>query len=360
MFDIPEDEDAEAPIFPGDADDSADADVNNDLYDDDRQINGTNEYSPAPLMMDEAMMSDREQDPLPEETIRETSQNVQDDDSDAPPVQRRGRGRPSTASQASVGDSSMTTAASGPKQRGRPPKNRTEPAPEVEERPRKRTRLSLLQAEAEQEAAPEVNGESQQEQEPETSKSKKDRGTKKPKPPPSKKDPNATITSKSAKAAKKARENNLRDLGVLKGHQRTREETPMEDEGAMHTKSGRLSYRPLDFWKGEKPIYKVAKMEGVQKDVPMNTVQGLIRVEEITPLKKAASRSQPRTRKKRKLTIFQSEEEDQDSEEPWELDRGLITGPLRIWDPELKQGVDDNEEQGKHHTHDHARHMHSN
>jgi len=352
MYDIPEDQDAEAPTIPGGADEDADADMNNDLDDENGQINGIDDYSPAPMMMDDDMISDAEPEPLPEEIIQETSQILQDDNSDSLPVKKRGRGRPSLASQASVGDTSMTAAASAPKQRGRPPKNRlepvTEPEIEVEERQRKRTRLSLLQEAAEQESAPAVDEDPQPEDEPEASKGKKGKGTKKPKPPPSKKDPNAKITSTSAKSAKKAREDDLRDIGVIRGRQIMREETPMEDEGALHTQSGRLSYRPLDYWKGERPIYKVAKMEGVQKDVPMNTVQGLIRVEEITPRKKPASGSHPRTRKKRKLTVFQGDEQDQDYEEPWELEQGLITGPVRIWDPELGQGVDDEgAEQGK-------------
>lgn len=341
---------------PDDVEDAADASATNGLEDEEVQINGTNDDSPAPMMMDDDMISMNGDDYLGEtqaETIQEASQAAEEEEEEAPATKRgRGRGRPSNVSTTSVNDdsSAVSAAENVPKRRGRPPKSQAPPAapdaePEVEERPRKRTRLSLLQAEAETQAEtvadPDV-GDEEQGAEPQAPKVK-DKAKKGKKVPPSQKDSNAKITSKSAKDAK-MRKDGFKTPRLTRGNQRIREETPMEDEGAQHTRSGRLSYKPLGYWKGERAVYSVEAVDGVQKPVPVQTVQGLIRMEDVTPMKRA---SQKRPRKKQKVSVYQDDEQEEEAEEPWELEEGIITGPVRMWDVELSQGIDEGAEQGE-------------
>jgi len=404
MFDIPENLDEPAVPAPrrsfrrSDASDSANGETNNDLEHEDIQINGTNGGSPAPMpIMDDNNDGDDDDDDdddvvtnsfqheqaelIPEESTPRTNHVDNENVDDVSTKKGRGRGRPSNVSLASIHDVPDTTfdtdeanANSAPKRkRGRPPKN-SKPLVDTEpvEKPRKRTRLTFQQADAEtrsdsgpvqesevqalgedgqglehnmvdepgQEQEQEPEEEQQQEEHPEPVKPKTGKGTKSKKPPPSKKDPNAKMTSKSAKAAK-LQDNDFKQPGVIKGVQRIREETPMEDEGALHTRSGRLSYKPLAHWKGEQALFEVGPGWG-------QTVQSLIRVEEVTPMKGAAGKSRGRPRKKHKTPVFRdAQHEVQDAEEPWEADEGIVTGPVRLWDPEIEQGVDEGAEQGE-------------
>ncbi len=124
--------------------------------------------------------------------------------------------------------------------------------------------------------------------------------------------------------------------GILNGVQRIREETPWED-GATRTISGRVSFKPLGYWKGERAVYKT--------EDHLETIQSIIRVEDVTPVKRSHAQHQPR-RKKRNHTIYK-EVKDNDEEEPWELNEGVVSGPVREWDNKLGMSVDEERDAGK-------------
>jgi len=124
--------------------------------------------------------------------------------------------------------------------------------------------------------------------------------------------------------------------GILNGVQRIREETPWED-GATRTMSGRVSFKPLGYWKGERAVYKPQNH--------LETIQSIIRVEDVTPIKRSHAQHQPR-RKKRNQTIYKAVKDD-DEEEPWELNEGVVSGPVREWDNRLGMSVDEERDAGK-------------
>lgn len=130
--------------------------------------------------------------------------------------------------------------------------------------------------------------------------------------------------------------------GIPHGLQRERHETPFEESDAAPLRSGRVSYKPLAFWKGERVIWK--------PHAPLE-IEELVRMEDVTPQKRLHSRAgsvQPaRRRRKRKFSVFQDEEEDEeDFAEPWETDTGIVSGRVQVWDPVLSTGKNERKDQG--------------
>lgn len=116
--------------------------------------------------------------------------------------------------------------------------------------------------------------------------------------------------------------------GSVASLQREREYTPNEDDGANFTRSGRLSYKPLAYWKGEAPKYEADGRHGMQ------TIHSVVRKEDITPVKRVVSR--PNKATKRKYNVYNDDDNGNDeetNEEPWEVEEGIVSGIVDIWDP---------------------------
>lgn len=122
-------------------------------------------------------------------------------------------------------------------------------------------------------------------------------------------------------------------------------------DSVQHTRSGRLSYKPLDYWKGEKAIY--------HEHNRLATVKEIIRMDDVTPPQpKPRARAVPRGRqavgaRKRKFGVFAEEELDSfardevDTLEPWEKGEGVVSGEVRQWDPIVGSVTDESVEQGE-------------
>lgn len=122
-------------------------------------------------------------------------------------------------------------------------------------------------------------------------------------------------------------------------------------DSVQHTRSGRLSYKPLDYWKGEKAIY--------HEHNRLATVKEIIRMDDVTPPQpKPRARAAPRGRqavgaRKRKFGVFADEELDSfardevDTLEPWEKGEGVVSGEVRQWDPIVGSVTDESMEQGE-------------
>jgi len=121
-------------------------------------------------------------------------------------------------------------------------------------------------------------------------------------------------------------------------------------DSVQHTRSGRLSYKPLDYWKGEKAIY--------QEHGHLETVKEIIRMDDVTPQQprpkaRAQPKRQPAKGRKRKLDAYAEDEldtfarDETDTLEPWETGDGVISAMVRQWDPVMGQVSDESREQGK-------------
>ncbi|KAI1408149.1 Mif2/CENP-C like-domain-containing protein [Hypoxylon sp. FL1857] len=113
-----------------------------------------------------------------------------------------------------------------------------------------------------------------------------------------------------------------------------------EDDIMRTTRSGRLSYRPLEFWKGEQVIHeKKDVFEDKGRHFVMPVVKGVIRRPEETPPKKRrpGRPSKQKGRPGRRPSIVEEEEERDD----WEFDPGRIVGECVFWRPDQEAQDED-------------------
>ncbi|KAK2741453.1 hypothetical protein FQN57_005586 [Myotisia sp. PD_48] len=113
-----------------------------------------------------------------------------------------------------------------------------------------------------------------------------------------------------------------------------RRETPSGDN-VFHTRSGRVSVRPLAYWRNEKCVFGSGEAEIGQR-FPVSTIKEIIRTEEPEPTysktKKRGSKKNQKGRNERRDE--ESEDEPEDAVEPWETQGGIFVGPVKMWDTE--------------------------
>ncbi|EFW22497.1 conserved hypothetical protein [Coccidioides posadasii str. Silveira] len=123
--------------------------------------------------------------------------------------------------------------------------------------------------------------------------------------------------------------NKQRSLHIL------RREAP-SDDNVRRTRSGRVSVRPLAYWRNEKCVYGTGEAE-LGERFPLSTIKEIVRIDEPEPTYTKAKRSSKKAKAKKKRDEL-SDEEDEDVE-PWETDEGVFYGPVKTWDPELQAGT---------------------
>ncbi|KAL1967251.1 hypothetical protein VTN77DRAFT_3297 [Rasamsonia byssochlamydoides] len=139
-------------------------------------------------------------------------------------------------------------------------------------------------------------------------------------------------------------ENYTKRTGPLKGRSLyiLKRETP-SDEKVTHTRSGRVSVRPLAYWRNERCIYGDGEAEVGQR-FPLSTIKEIIRTEELPPEKRRVGRRKSSTKKKsRKSKDDASDDEEEDNRDPWETEGGVLHGYIRKWDPETQTATDEEE-----------------
>ncbi|KAI9724724.1 MAG: hypothetical protein M1828_003593 [Chrysothrix sp. TS-e1954] len=115
--------------------------------------------------------------------------------------------------------------------------------------------------------------------------------------------------------------------GMTVPMQRERHETPAEGEYIRRSRFGRVTYQPLEYWKGEHAVFKRHERAA--------SIEEIVRMDDITPLKRPTNTGR---RKKQQATVFEDEEVDpNDFVEDWELGDGVVVGQVRNWDPILGQ-----------------------
>jgi centromere protein C len=136
-------------------------------------------------------------------------------------------------------------------------------------------------------------------------------------------------------------ENYVNRTGPLKGRSLyiLKRETPT-DSSTTHTRSGRVSVRPLAYWRNERCVYGDGEATEGQR-YPLSTIKEIIRTEELPTEQRKGNKRRPAKKSKSK------KDEDSDSDEeyvdPWEKEGGVLHGYIRKWDSENQTGTDEEE-----------------
>ncbi|KAL4912167.1 kinetochore CENP-C fungal-like protein [Aspergillus aurantiobrunneus] len=136
-------------------------------------------------------------------------------------------------------------------------------------------------------------------------------------------------------------ENHVNRTGPLKGRSLyiLKREAPT-DPSTTHTRSGRISVRPLAYWKNERCVYGDEEAAEGQR-YPLSKIKEIIRTEELEPEKKTKRRS--KKSKTRKNKDDESDSEDDQYRDPYEEKGGVLHGYIRKWDNESQAAIDEEE-----------------
>ncbi|KAL4996151.1 kinetochore CENP-C fungal-like protein [Aspergillus recurvatus] len=135
-------------------------------------------------------------------------------------------------------------------------------------------------------------------------------------------------------------ENYVNRTGPLKGRSLyiLKRENPA-DPSATHTRSGRVSVRPLAYWKNERCVYGDEEAAEGQR-FPLSKIKEIIRTEELEPEKRKKRKTKKSKSKKSK---DDSDSEDDQYRDPYEEKGGVLHGYIRKWDNETQTALDEEE-----------------
>ncbi|KAL9620120.1 MAG: hypothetical protein Q9160_005326 [Pyrenula sp. 1 TL-2023] len=149
----------------------------------------------------------------------------------------------------------------------------------------------------------------------------------------------------------KSRPGPPRSLFILK------RETPTDDSNAR-TRSGRVSVKPLAYWKNERCVFGEGSPHnvGIGERFPMSSIKEIVRVEEQEnggqPGKKGKKgKSKGKGRKPTEADVeasFDAADSEDEHAEPWETELGVYQGFVRGWDEEEQVPVDESAQTGRH------------
>lgn len=190
-------------------------------------------------------------------------------------------------------------------------------------------------------------------------------------PPLAKKDGNnnTKLSTRQQKEVDEAVEKIKARPGQKKSLYILRRETPADDSVA-HTRSGRISIKPLAWWRNEGIVYGGSPAQsnrGVADGArfPLNSIKEIVRKEEVVQaVNKSKNNSKGRKKGKGKGRRKQQEDDsdmdidgDGDGEivdpdaDDWELDTGTLHGPISIWDAEQQAPLEEEETTQLAHSH---------
>ncbi|KAL6234247.1 hypothetical protein BDW75DRAFT_170172 [Aspergillus navahoensis] len=135
-------------------------------------------------------------------------------------------------------------------------------------------------------------------------------------------------------------ENYVNRTGPLKGRSLyiLKRENPA-DPSATHTRSGRVSVRPLAYWKNERCVYGDEEAAEGQR-FPLSKIKEIIRTEELEPEKRKKRKAKKSKSKKSK---DDSDSGDDQYRDPYEEKGGVLHGYIRKWDNETQTALDEEE-----------------
>ena len=131
-----------------------------------------------------------------------------------------------------------------------------------------------------------------------------------------------------------------------------RRETPA-DEGVTHTRSGRVSVKPLAYWRNERCVYGGSPNHAHIEDgarFPLNSIKEIIRTHEVEV--HAASKAKAKVKRRDPIAANPTHENlhddssvcDDSNLEDWEKSVGVIKGSVSVWDPEAQAPLNEVDE----------------
>ncbi|KAJ5576316.1 hypothetical protein N7535_003242 [Penicillium sp. DV-2018c] len=130
-------------------------------------------------------------------------------------------------------------------------------------------------------------------------------------------------------------ENYANRTGPLKGRSLyiLKREIPT-DSNATHTRSGRVSVRPLAYWRNERCVFGDGEIAEGHR-YPLATIKEVIRTEEQEPEKKPKKGKRSSHKNKSKKQKDESSDEDEEVD-LWEKEGGVLHGYTLKWDPKTQ------------------------
>lgn len=149
---------------------------------------------------------------------------------------------------------------------------------------------------------------------------------------PTERDPNV-----QTKATKKAshKSSSVRARSASRSRFNPRSETPANDNGALLTRSGRHSIKPLASWRGERFVF------GDRTADSLPGIKEIVRVDEVVEERPKQKYRYKKSQSRAKSQLEEVEEEDEEKDD-WERDAGIMHANVMDWDPTTGKFNEDN------------------
>jgi centromere protein C len=128
-------------------------------------------------------------------------------------------------------------------------------------------------------------------------------------------------------------ENYAQRTGPLKGRSLyiLKREDPTSSE-TTHTRSGRVSVRPLAYWRNERCVYGDEEAAEGER-FPLSKIKEVIRTEELEPERPKKGKRSRKGKSKKQKDESSDEDEIDDDADLWEKETGVLHGYVSKWDP---------------------------
>lgn len=140
---------------------------------------------------------------------------------------------------------------------------------------------------------------------------------------PAERDPNIQM-----KATKKASDkpSSVRARSASRSRFNQRSETPANDNGALLTRSGRHSIKPLASWRGERFVFDDRTTDSLPG------IKEIVRVDEVVEERPKQRYRYKKSQSRVKSQLEEVEEEDEEKDD-WEREAGIMHANVMDWDP---------------------------
>ncbi|CEJ54715.1 hypothetical protein PMG11_01011 [Penicillium brasilianum] len=138
-------------------------------------------------------------------------------------------------------------------------------------------------------------------------------------------------------------ENYAQRSGPLKGRSLyiLKREDPSASE-TTHTRSGRVSVRPLAYWRNERCVFGDGEAAEGQR-YPLSTIKEVIRTEELEPDRPKKGKRGRKGKSKKQKDESSDEDEIDDDADLWEKETGVLHGYVSKWDPTTQTSTSEEE-----------------
>jgi centromere protein C len=157
------------------------------------------------------------------------------------------------------------------------------------------------------------------------------------------KKPKTTATEPLDPELDRVVENYAQRSGPLKGRSLyiLKREDPSASE-TTHTRSGRVSVRPLAYWRNERCVYGDGEAVEGQR-YPLSTIKEVIRTEELEPDRPKKGKRGRKGKSKKQKDESSDEDEIDDDADLWEKETGVLHGYVSKWDPVTQTSTSEEE-----------------